>query len=88
MAGLKPWELERMTFAQLHFFLQGIRNKEEESWRHTRMLMWASMQPHTKKTLRPEKIIKLSSDIPKGKPISKERYQELIDRYYPDLPKA
>jgi len=77
-----------MTFAQLHYFIAGVKERELEQWRHTRMIMWSAIAPNSKKKLRPEQILKLPGDVKKGRQLSADEYNALKSKWYSKAGKA
>ena len=77
-----------MTFAQLHFFMEGIKERELEAWRHTRFIMWSNIAPNSKRKITPEQVLKIRRDTPKGRPISAEEYKDLKSKWYGQTAKA
>ena len=81
--GLKRQEFERMSWGEFHCRVRGWMRKQEELWRHTRVLAYYAGIPNLKKGTTPEKIVPLPSDK-EGKNyerMTKQRFKELKEKW-------
>jgi hypothetical protein len=64
--GMSIQEFYKSNDRELYNFLEAkseaLREKREHEWDMARHIMWASVQPHVDKKLRPSEFIKLSTD--------------------------
>jgi hypothetical protein len=78
--GLKRWEFEHeITFGELLCRYAGQLRKREDDYNKTRHLMWAALRPHTKRSIKPEDLIKLRTDRRYFELIDEDEYKNLIN---------
>lgn len=51
-----------MTWAEAAAYIRGMDAREKEEWERTRRIMMAVVQPHSKKKLDPEDVLKFTWD--------------------------
>jgi hypothetical protein len=77
-AGLTIDKIGGMTINELSLFCLGLEEREREEYKRTQFLMWASIQPHSKKRIRPDSLLGIKTF--EYKPMSKERYLQMKEK--------
>lgn len=77
-AGLTIDKIGGMTINELSLFCLGMEERQREEYKRTQFLMWASIQPHSKKRIKPESLLGIKTF--EHKPISKERYLQTREK--------
>jgi len=71
-------QISGMTIQELSLFCLGIEEREREEYKRTQFLMWASIQPHSKKRIRPDSLLGVKTF--EYKSMSKERYLQMKEK--------
>ena len=77
-AGLTIDKIGGMTINELSLFCLGIEERQREEYKRTQFLMWASIQPRSKKRIRPESLLGIKTF--EYKSMSKERYLQIREK--------
>ena len=82
--GLSRDQFERMEFGEFICRVQGRHRSRLRELEDLRLIVWASLAPHSKKKLKPTDVFKLDGDGRKDvKPMAKERLKELDKIWQP-----
>ena len=69
-----------MTFAELHFFIEGFEYREREEWKRTRMTTWGALAPHQKRGFTPKKVFKIKGEMDQLPKVDKDQYLSTLKR--------
>jgi len=62
--GLLPGEFYDLTWGEYHRAALGYRIREDRQWDRARSIMWAAIQPHSKKRVSPTDFYRCIWDAP------------------------
>ncbi len=84
-AGLKPSELEQMTFNELYYYLQGHDDRRLDGMREARIVAWSVFKAMAGKKAprKPTDLFEIPGDRPRKTPrsgLTKEEHRALVKR--------
>lgn len=60
--GLSPDYFFNMDFFEAQIYLEGLRDREKSELERVRLIMWASLVPHSKKSLELEDVLRIEGN--------------------------
>jgi hypothetical protein len=84
--GISPIDAKKLTFRELMYYTKGFDKNKERDLYNTRMLMWATIQSHSKKKIKITDLFKLPSEIQEEPTIEerKDAAKEYLKEHEPE----
>ena len=75
--GLSPDYFFNMDFFEAQIYLEGLRDREKSELERVRLIMWASLVPHSKKSLELEDVLRIEGTATETKEDKEQQKKEM-----------